>query len=126
VKVLLDTHTFLWALTEKSRLSPKVRSLLLSAELWFSVAGVWEIITKVQIGKLPLPLPAGSFVTSELSSNGVQVLPVTLDHVLRLESLPLHHRDRFDRILIAQSLEEKLPIVTSDPLFARYPVEVIW
>jgi PIN domain nuclease of toxin-antitoxin system len=80
----------------------------------------------VQIGKLSLPLPAGTFMTSELSSNGVQVLPITLDHVLRLESLQLHHRDPFDRILIAQSLEEKIPIVTSDPLFARYPVELIW
>jgi PIN domain nuclease of toxin-antitoxin system len=126
MKILLDTHALLWALTEKSKLSPRVRLLLPSAESWFSVVGLWEIITKVQIGKLALPLPAGAFVTSELSSNGVQVLPITLDHVLRLESLQLHHRDPFDRILIAQSLEEKIPIVTSDPLFARYPVEVIW
>lgn len=126
MKILLDTHTLLWALTEQSRLSPRVRLLLSSAETWFSVAGVWEIITKVKVGKLSLPQPAGTFVTSELSSNGVQVLPVTLDHVLRLESLELHHRDPFDRILIAQSLEENLPIVTSDPLFARYPVQLIW
>jgi len=126
MRVLLDTHTLLWALTEKSKLSPRVRSLLPAAESWFSVAGLWEILTKVQVGKLALPRPAGAFVTSELSSNGVQVLPITLDHVLRLESLELHHRDPFDRILIAQSLEEKLPIVTSDPLFARYPVELIW
>jgi PIN domain nuclease of toxin-antitoxin system len=126
MRILLDTHTLLWALTEKSRLSSKVRSLLPSAETWFSVAGIWEIVTKVQVGKLSLPRPAGAFVKSELSSNGVQVLGITLDHVLRLESLDLHHRDPFDRILIAQSLEEKLPIVTSDPLFALYPVEVIW
>ena len=126
MRVLLDTHTLLWALTEKSRLSSRVRSLLPSAESWFSVAGLWEIVTKVQIGKLSLPLPAGTFITSELSSNGVQVLPITLDHVLRLESLQIHHRDPFDRILIAQSLEENIPIVSSDPLFARYPVELIW
>jgi PIN domain nuclease of toxin-antitoxin system len=126
MRILLDTHTLLWALTDKSKLSPKVRSLLPSAETWFSVAGVWEIVTKVQVGKLSLPRPAGAFVTSELKSNGVQILPLKLDHVLRLESLELHHRDPFDRILIAQSLEEKLPIVTSDPLFAHYPVDVIW
>jgi len=126
MRILLDTHTLLWALTEKSKLSSRVRSLLPAAETWFSVAGVWEILTKVQVGKLSLPTPAGAFVMSKLSSNGVQVLPVTMDHVLRLENLQLHHRDPFDRILIAQSLEENLPIVTSDPMFARYPVEVIW
>jgi PIN domain nuclease of toxin-antitoxin system len=126
VKVLLDTHTLLWALTQKSKLSPRIRSLLPSAESWFSVAGVWEIVTKVQVGKLSLPRPVGPFILSELSSNGVQILPVTMDHVLQLEALPLHHRDPFDRILIAQSLEENLPIVTSDPWFARYPINVIW
>jgi PIN domain nuclease of toxin-antitoxin system len=97
-----------------------------SAESWFSVARLWEIVTKVQVGKLSLPSPAGAFVRPELSSDGVRVLPVTLDRVLRLESLELHHRDPLDRILIVQSLEEKLPIVTSDPLFARYAVELIW
>jgi PIN domain nuclease of toxin-antitoxin system len=126
MRILLDTHTLLWALTEESKLSARVRLLLPRSEVCFSVAGVWEIVTKVQIGKLSLPHPAGAFLTSELSANGVQVLSVSLDHVLRLESLPLHHRDPFDRILIAQSLEEKLPIVTSDPLFARYPIDVIW
>lgn len=126
MRVLLDTHTLLWALTEKSRLSSRVRLLLPSAETWFSVAGVWEILIKVQVGKLKLPRPTGAFVMSKLSSNGVQVLTVAVDHVLRLESLELHHRDPFDRILIAQSLEEKLPIVTSDPVFAQYPVDIIW
>jgi PIN domain nuclease of toxin-antitoxin system len=126
MRLLLDTHTLLWALTEKSKLSSRVELLLPSSETWFSVAGIWEIITKVQVGKLTLPRPTGEFVMSKLSSNGVQLLPITVDHVLRLESLPLHHRDPFDRILIAQSLEEKLPIVTSDPLFVRYPVDVIW
>jgi PIN domain nuclease of toxin-antitoxin system len=126
MRILLDTHTLLWALTEKSKLSSRVRLLLPSAETWFSVAGVWEIVTKVQVGKLSFPRPAGAFLMSELSANGVQILPVSVDHVFRLESLPLHHRDPFDRILIAQSLEEKLPIVTSDLLFARYPIDVIW
>lgn len=126
MRVLLDTHTLLWGLTDVSKLSSKVRSLLPSAETWFSVAGVWEILIKVKAGKLPLPHPAGVFLKSKLSFNRVRVLPITLDHVLRLENLELHHRDPFDRILIAQSLEEKIPIVTSDPLFARYPVDVIW
>jgi PIN domain nuclease of toxin-antitoxin system len=87
---------------------------------------VWEIVVKVQTGKLPLPSPAGPYVVKELVRNNVELLPITLDHVLRLERLPLHHRDPFDRILIAQSLQERLPILTSDPMFQRYPVEVIW
>jgi PIN domain nuclease of toxin-antitoxin system len=126
MKILLDTHTFLWAVTEERRLSPKVRRLLVSAETWWSVVSLWEALAKATIGKLSLPQPAGGFLVRELKSNGVGVLPVTLSHVLRVESLALHHRDPFDRLLIAQSIEEGWPIVTADPLFARYPVEVIW
>jgi PIN domain nuclease of toxin-antitoxin system len=126
MSVLLDTHTFLWALTDESKLSDRVRKLLPNAETWLSVASLWEILIKAQIGKMPLPQPTGPFVMSKLRSNGVQILPVTADQVLRIESLPSHHSDPFDRLLIAQSLEEKLPIVTSDRVFARYPVEVIW
>ena len=126
MKVLLDTHTFLWGITEESKLSQRVRVLLPSAQSWFSVAGIWEILTKVQIGKLALPSPVGPFVTSRLAANGVRILPITVDHVLQIENLELHHRDPFDRILIAQSLQEKLPIVTADPLFQKYPVELIW
>jgi PIN domain nuclease of toxin-antitoxin system len=126
MKVLLDTHTFLWAVTEEWRLSANVRRLLGSAELWWSVASVWEAITKVQIGKLSLPEPSGAFLTSELASNGVRILQVTLDHVLRIESLPLYHRDPFDRMLVAQSIEEGWPIVTADPHFKSYPAHVLW
>jgi PIN domain nuclease of toxin-antitoxin system len=126
MRVLIDTHVFLWGLTEEARLSPDVRRLLPVADVWMSVASIWEIITKVQVGKLTLPSPVGPFLIAKLVSNGVSVLPVTLDHVLRIESLELHHRDPFDRVLIAQSIEEKLPLVTADPHFERYPVEVIW
>jgi len=73
-----------------------------------------------------MPLPAGGYLTSKMSANAVRVLPVRLDHVLKVEELPMHHRDPFDRILIAQSRQEKMPLVTSDAIFARYPIEVIW
>jgi PIN domain nuclease of toxin-antitoxin system len=126
MRVLLDTHAFIWAITDERRLSPRARSLIASSELWWSVVSLWEAIQKAQVGKLSLPLPAGPFLTGELSSNHVRLLPVSLSHVLRVEELPLHHRDPFDRLLIAQSIEEKWPIVTADPWFARYPVEVIW
>jgi PIN domain nuclease of toxin-antitoxin system len=126
MRILIDTHVFLWGLTEEARLSQAVRTLLPVADVWMSVASIWEIITKVQVGKLTLPSPVGPFLTAKVASNGVSVLPITLDHVLRIESLELHHRDPFDRILIAQSIEEKLPLVTADPHFERYPVEIIW
>jgi len=126
VKVLIDTHVLLWALTEESRLSRRVRSLLPVADVWISAASIWEILTKVQVGKLSLPTPVGSYLTTKLAANGVSVLPVILDHVLRIEEIELHHRDPFDRILIAQSLAENLPLVTADPVFERYPVKLIW
>ncbi len=126
MKVLLDTHTFIWAITDERRLSPRARSLIASSELWWSVVSLWEAIQKAQVGKLSLQLPAGPFLTGELSSNHVRLLPVSLSHVLRIEELPLHHRDPFDRLLIAQSIEEGWPIITADPWFARYPVDVIW
>jgi PIN domain nuclease of toxin-antitoxin system len=126
MKVLLDTHTFLWAIIDEKKLSPRVRRVMTSSELWWSVVSLWEAIQKAQVGKLSLPLPAGPFLTDELSSNHVRLLPVSLSHVLRVEELPLHHRDPFDRLLIAQSIEEGWPIVTADPWFARYPVDVIW
>jgi len=126
MKVLLDTHAFLWAVTDEARLSPRARNVMDASELWWSVASLWEAIQKAQIGKLSLPLPAGPFLTGELSSSRVRLLPVSLSHVLRVEELPLHHRDPFDRLLIAQSIEEGWPIVTADPWFSRYPVDVIW
>ena len=126
MKVLLDTHAFIWAITDERRLSPRARSLIASSELWWSVVSLWEAIQKAQVGKLSLPLPAGPMLTGELSSNHVRLLPVSLSHVLRVEELPLHHRDPFDRLLIAQSIEEGWPIITADPWFTRYPVDVIW
>jgi PIN domain nuclease of toxin-antitoxin system len=126
MKVLIDTHVFLWGLQNEQKLSRRVQTLLPVADLWISVSSLWEIITLVQVGKLALPTPVGDYLSAKLKANGVLILHITFDHVKRLEGLPLHHRDPFDRILIAQSLEEKLPVVTSDPLFARYPVEVIW
>ena len=126
MKVLLDTHTFLWGIANETKVPLRVRSLILSGEPWLSVASVWEILTKVQLGKLNFPKPSGTYIVSRLSFNGIQILPITLKHVLRVEELPRHHRDPFDRLLIAQSIEEGWPIVTADPWFARYPVEVIW
>lgn len=127
MKALLDTHAFLWSISDDERLSRKAQQIFTgSNDLWLSVASIWEILIKVKSGKLPLPEPSGPYLVREFSENGIEVLPIKLDHVLRIEKLTPHHRDPFDRILIAQSIEEKLPLVTADPIFERYPVKLIW
>jgi PIN domain nuclease of toxin-antitoxin system len=127
MKALLDTHTFLWAIAEQGKLSRRAQQIYTGPnDLWLSVASVWEILIKTKAGKLPMPKPVGPYLVKKLVQNQIELLPITLDHVLRIESLPPHHRDPFDRLLIAQSIEEGWPIVTGDPLFARYPVDVIW
>jgi PIN domain nuclease of toxin-antitoxin system len=127
MKAILDTHAFLWALAGDARMSRHARDIFAGpADLSLSIASFWEIIIKVQSRKLNLPRPAGPYVLSKLAENRIECLPITIDHLLALEGLPMHHRDPFDRILIAQSLEENLPVVTSDPWFSQYPVEVIW
>jgi PIN domain nuclease of toxin-antitoxin system len=128
MKVLLDTHAFLWAITDDPQLSERARNILESGhnELFVSVVSLWEILVKVQIGKLPLPRPAGRYLQQQLAAAAMQVLPVAFSHVLQLEQLPLHHRDPFDRLLVAQSIDEDLPILTADPALKSYPAKLIW
>jgi PIN domain nuclease of toxin-antitoxin system len=127
MKALLDTHAFLWAIADDRRFSRKAQQVFTGPnDLWLSVASIWEILIKVKAGKLPLPEPVGPYVVKKLGENRIEVLAINLDHVLRIETLAVHHRDPFDRILISQSIEEKLPLVTADPIFERYPIEVIW
>jgi PIN domain nuclease of toxin-antitoxin system len=126
MKVLLDTNTFLWGLSAPEKLSLSARNAIASSERFMSVASIWEVLIKVRIGKLPLPVPAGKYLTAQMSANGVRVLSIKLEHTLQIENLHLHHRDPFDRILIAQSLAEGWPIITSEAVFKSYPIQVIW
>jgi PIN domain nuclease of toxin-antitoxin system len=127
MKALLDTHTFLWAIAQQDKLSIRAQQIYTGPnDLLLSVASIWEAMIKTKAGKLHLPEPAGPYLVKELVKNRIEVLPIKLDHVLRIEVLPAHHRDPFDRIMIAQSLEENLPIITSDAMFTSYGVEVIW
>lgn len=127
MNAILDTHAFLWALVGDARMSPLARDTFAGpAGLSLSIASIWEILIKVQSGKLNLPLPAGPYVLRKLAENGIETLPVSIDHLLALERLPMHHRDPFDRLLIAQSIEEGWPIITGDPAFKQYPIRVIW
>ncbi len=127
MKAILDTHAFLWALAGDGRMSRHAREVFAgSATLWLSIASIWEILIKVQTGKLNLPTPAGKYVIRKLTENRIEVLPISVDHLLALERLPVHHRDPFDRVLIAQSMEENIPVITADQIFSSYPIEVIW
>jgi len=127
MKAILDTHAFLWALSGDRRMSDQSRKIFAgSTDLLLSLASVWEILIKVQSGKLNLPAPVGRYVIRKLAENRIEILPISVDHLLAFERLPMHHRDPFDRMLIAQSLEEKLPVVTADRIFTRYAIEVIW
>ena len=127
MKAILDTHTFLWGIAGDRRMSQKAQDVFVGpSDLVLSTASIWEILIKVQLRKLSLPEPSGPYVIRKMADNRIETLPIELNHLLAFEGLALHHRDPFDRMLIAQALEENLPIVTSDPLFARYPVEVIW
>jgi len=127
MRALLDTHAFLWAISDDKRLSRQAQKLFVGpSDLFLSMASIWEIVIKAQIGRLKLPSPVGPYIVKKMVENRVGTLPITLDHVFAVESLPMHHRDPFDRMLIAQSLQEKLPLVTADPVFEKYPIRVIW
>ena len=128
MKVLLDTHTFLWWITDHPKLSSRVREIIGDGnnELFVSAASGWEIAIKAQLGRLQLPDEPQRFILEQLSLNAIQSLPIQISHALHVFSLPNHHRDPFDRILISQAQLEGLPILTADPQIALYPVEVIW
>ncbi len=127
MRVLLDTHALVYALSQPELLSPKVLRLLQDSEIerWVSVVSLWEIAIKVQIGKLSLPLDTAYYYRN-LEALGARTLAVTVEHSLALLRLPLHHRDPFDRLLIAQATEENLTLVSRDKAFRAYDVARVW
>ncbi len=130
MRYFLDAHAFLWwnADNAPGRLSPRVFSLIddRQNELFLSIATVWEIQIKSQIGKLILPAPLAEILELQIKRNQIQIFSITVPHVLALSQLPDHHRDPFDRILIAQAIIESTPVLTKDPLFIRYSVTTVW
>ena len=126
--VLLDTHTFLWWIANDPQLSPRARHVIEDAttEPLLSAVSGWEITIKSRLGKLDLPDNLQAFVAEQLRINAIRVLPIHMAHALHVATLPNHHRDPFDRMLVAQSQLEQAPILTADPQIARYAVTVIW
>jgi PIN domain nuclease of toxin-antitoxin system len=128
MKLLLDTHSLLWWATDRARLSPAALAACkdLSNTLMLSVVSAWEMQIKAQLSKLTLLIPLATMIDRELNVNGLTLLRVELAHVLALDTLPLHHKDPFDRLLIAQAQVEGATLVSSDPLFTRYGITLLW
>jgi PIN domain nuclease of toxin-antitoxin system len=128
VKILLDTHTLLWFVLGDAKLSGTARAHIedLQNDKLVSPASYWEIAIKISIGKYTLPQRYEDFMQKSIAGNGFSVLPIEPKHTAALLRLPFHHRDPFDRLIIAQSMVEQIAIIGGDPDFDAYPVTRIW
>ena len=127
MRALLDTQCWLWWIASPERLSREALGLIADGgnRFFFSAASAWEIAIKHALGKFSLPEPPAAFVPPRLARDRIHVLAVSLEHALEMAGLAPHHRDPFDRLLIAQSRIEDLPILTADPIFRKYEVKLI-
>ena len=125
---LIDTSTFLWSISDSDKLSADARRCIadLDNELFLSIASLWEIAIKTSLGKLELLLPFSQLIPEQLEQNAITVLPIDMRHLSKIIDLPFHHRDPFDRLIIAQSFTEQLPVITRDAAFSQYPIQLIW
>ncbi len=126
MRQLLDTHTFLWFVMGSQKISGELRLQIENNDNFLSIVSIWEIAIKYGIGKLNLGLPFNDFIDQQIIPNGIQILNIQLEHLKVFADLPLHHRDPFDRLLIAQAIVEDIPIISVDSLFSLYPVQTIW
>jgi PIN domain nuclease of toxin-antitoxin system len=128
VRLLLDTHTFMWWDSDPAKLSATALALCNDPtnELLLSVTSLWEMQIKYQLGKLSLRIPLVEMVSQQQATNGVIILPILPAHVFALERLPTPHKDPFDRLLVAQANSESATLVSADAIFAAYPVHTAW
>jgi PIN domain nuclease of toxin-antitoxin system len=127
MRVLLDTHTFLWFINDNPALSNRAAELLESEiDLLLSIASLWEIAIKVNLSKLTLPEDYETFIPLQIIMNSIEILPITLEHLMIVAKLPLHHRDPFDRLLVAQAMVEKIDIISADKILDDYGINRQW
>lgn len=128
MRLLLDTHVFLWWVNDAPELSAKARATIRKGqnECFLSVASAWEMAIKVSTGKLVLSQPVERFIPEQLATNGFRLLEIDFRHVARVESLPFHHRDPFDRLLVVQAMSEKMSVVSADAVLSEYGIKRIW
>ena len=125
---ILDTHSFLWFIAGDERLSSRARLFISDTanSPFLSIASLWEMAIKLSIGKLKLAQPIEVMIPYQMEINGIRLLDIKLEHVVIVATLPYHHRDPFDRLLIAQAMAEQMPIVTRDTQFGAYNIEQWW
>ena len=128
MKFIADTHAFLWFITDSEQLSPKAKALLEASESnrVLSVASIWETAIKTSLGKLSFKKPLEELLPEQISLNYFQVLDISMEHALRVASLRMWHRDPFDRMIVAQSLTESLPVLSNDEALDAYGVQRLW
>lgn len=128
MKYLLDTMVWLWSVGPTDRIGSAGLEILTNGdeEIYLSAASSWEIAIKTKLGKFELTEPPGRYVPKRLAAQGIHPLSITQSHSLKVYNLPLHHRDPFDRLIIAQAIEEQMAILTADRIFGKYPVDVLW
>lgn len=128
MRALLDTHAFLWFVTGQRALGPAAEALMRPGahQLLLSIASVWEIAIKAGLGHLEFVLPVEDFVTEQLKVNRMELLPIALDHAAHVSTLPHHHRDPFDRMLVVQARMEEMPLISADKELDRYGVHRVW
>ena len=128
MKLLLDSHSFVWWRDEPNKLSPPAFAEISnpSNDVFLSAVSVWELQIKIALNKFTIKGELETAVKQEQRNNGFQILPVQLSHALYLENLPPHHKDPFDRLLISQAIVESMILVTADPEFANYQVSLLW
>ena len=128
MKILLDTHAFLWWITDDAQLSEVAGNLIQDSRnhLYWSAASSWEVSIKYALGRLPLPEEPAQFIMEELEKNQIQSLPIKDEHAFHAGQLPRHHKDPFDRMLIAQARIESLMLLSCDSVFKYYDVNVNW
>jgi len=128
VRLLLDTHAFLWWIRDDDSLSRRARRAITDErnQCFLSMASCWEMAIKKSLGKLEIPEPIDGFVAEQVAANRFSILPIELRHVSQVRRLAFHHRDPFDRLLAAQADEEGLSIASADPIFQKYGIERVW
>lgn len=128
MRILLDTHAFLWTAVGAPQLSENAANLFLEEqnELYLSIASLWEMAIKCSLGKLTFHKPIESYVLDMLQENAIQLLPIDFRHVMRVSGLPFHHRDPFDRLIVSQAIEEKIAILSCDEVFDAYGIKRLW
>jgi len=128
MKILIDTCSFLWFIEDNPKLSSVAKNLIEDEnnEIFLSIVSVWEIAIKASIGKLSIIKPVDKFIKTQLKANDIKLLNITFQDVCFVYSLPFHHKDPFDRLIISQAITRKLPVISYDSVFDSYSVNKLW